>query len=370
MFTSPCLGVYNRGVSPSLSELSEIQRFIIIELPAHPQDIAKVAGEKFGITRQAVNRHLRNLVELGVLTAIGETRNRQYTFPMLRRESAWLTITPQLEEDVVWREKVAPALIGVPENVLDICRYGVTEIVNNAIDHSGSPKVGIEIEYDASRVYIIIIDQGIGIFRKIKEYCGLDDERLAILELSKGKLTTDPNRHTGEGIFFTSRMFDHFSILSGYLYVGCRRSGGDWLMKDRDHRVDGTSVHMEISPLSTHTTKEVFDRYATDHDDYAFSRTHVLVALAKLSHGEKLVSRSQAKRVMARLERFKEVVLDFEGIQEIGPAFADEIFRVFRSEHPDTHITPINITDEVVRMIRRAETATHGGSPPTGTSHP
>lgn len=354
----------------SISELSEVQRFIIRELPAHPQDIAKAAGEKFGITRQAVNRHLRNLVELGVLKAIGETRNRRYIFPMLRREIAWLAITPQLEEDAVWREKVAPALIGVPENVLDICRYGVTEIVNNAIDHSGSDDVGIELEYQVSRISIHIIDQGIGIFRKIKEYCGLEDERLAILELSKGKLTTDPSRHTGEGIFFTSRMFDHFSILSGQLYVDCSRGGGDWLMEDRENPVDGTTVRMEISPLSTHTTKEVFDRYATAQDDYAFSRTHVLVALAKLSHGEKLVSRSQAKRVMARLERFKEVVLDFEGIEEIGPAFADQIFRVFPSEHPETHLTPINTTDEVLRMIRRAKTATHTGSPPTGTSHP
>jgi len=357
-------------VDLSIGKLSEVQRFIIKELPARPRDIAKAAGEKFGITRQAVNRHLRNLVELGVLKAIGETRNRRYIFPMLRRESAWLTITPQLEEDAVWREKVAPALIGVPEHVLDICRYGVTEIVNNAIDHSESAKVGIEVEYQASRISVRIIDQGIGIFRKIKEYCGLDDERLAILELSKGKLTTDPSRHTGEGIFFTSRMFDHFSILSGHLNVGCRRGGGDWLMEDRDHPVDGTSVDMEIGPLSTHTTKEIFDRYATSQDDYAFGRTRVLVALAKLSHGEKLVSRSQAKRVMARLERFKEVVLDFEGIEEIGPAFADEIFRVFWSDHPETHIRPINTTDEVLRMIRRAETATHTGSPSAGTSHP
>jgi hypothetical protein len=127
---------------------------------------------------------------------------------------------------------------------------------------------------------------------------------------------------------------------------------------------------METSPLSPHTTEEIFGRYATAQDDYAFSRTHVLVALAKLSHEEKLVSRSQAKRVVARPERFKEVVLDFEGIEEIGPACADEIFRVCRREHPETYTTPINTTDEVLRMIRRAETATHTGSPSTGTSHP
>jgi len=340
------------------SELSEIQRFIISELPAHPQDIAKVAGARFGISRQAVNRHLRNLVKLGVLKATGETRNREYTFPILRRESASLPITPQLEEDIVWREKVAPVLMGVPDNVLDICRYGVTEILNNAIDHSESSMVGIEVDYQISLINIIVVDQGVGIFRKIKDYCHLDDERLAILELAKGKLTTDPTRHTGEGIFFTSRMFDSFAIFSGPLYVGCSRDGGDWLIEDREHPVDGTSVYMEISPLSTHTPKEVFERYSTAQDDYAFSRTNVLIALAEQSHGEKLVSRSQAKRVMARLERFKEVVLDFKGIQDIGPAFADEIFRVFRREHPETHMTSINKTEEVQRMIRRAETVT------------
>lgn len=338
----------------SISSLSEVQRFIIAELPRHPRDIAKVTAVQFGISRQAVGRHLRRLVAMGVLTAVGETRSRQYTFALLGERSAVLSITPQLEEDAVWRDEVAPVLIGVPENVLNICRYGVTEIVNNALDHSDSKQLVVKTAYDASEIRFIVLDQGIGIFRKIKEYCGLDDERHAILELSKGKLTTDPARHTGEGIFFTSRTFDHFSILSGHLYVSCSRDGGDWLLEDRDHPVEGTSVHMEISPLSTHTTTEVFERYATGQDDYAFSRTHVLVSLAEQSHGEKLVSRSQAKRVMARLDRFREVVLDFKGIEEIGPAFADEIFRVFKNDHPETQITPIQANDAVTRMIRRA----------------
>ena len=54
-----------------------------------------------------------------------------------------------------------------------------------------------------------------GIFKKIQKALDLLDERHAILELAKGKLTTDPKHHTGEGIFFTSRMFDEFTILSG-----------------------------------------------------------------------------------------------------------------------------------------------------------
>jgi hypothetical protein len=70
---------------------------------------------------------------------------------------------------------------------------------------------------------------------------------------------------------------------------------------------------------------------------------------------ESLVSRSQARRLLARFERFKEVILDFEGIASIGQAFADEIFRVFVQENPHIHLTPLNANDEVLKMISRAK---------------
>lgn len=84
-----------------------------------------------------------------------------------------------------------------------------------------------------------------------------------------------------------------------------------------------------------------------------------MVSLAQ-AQNETLVSRSQAKRVLARLERFKEVLLDFKRVTSIGPAFADEIFRVFRSTHPAVHLVVVNASDEVQKMIRRAESAAAG----------
>jgi hypothetical protein len=70
--------------------------------------------------------------------------------------------------------------------------------------------------------------------------------------------------------------------------------------------------------------------------------------------GEKLVSRSRAKRVGNRFERFKRVELDFAGVSDIGQAFADELFRVFAAAHPQIRITPINTEPAVAQMIRRA----------------
>ena len=86
---------------------------------------------------------------------------------------------------------------------------------------------------------------------------------------------------------------------------------------------------------------------------YTFSKTIVPVKLAQ-HEGEKLVSRSQAKRLTMRFQRFQSVVLDFAGVEEIGQAFADEVFRVFRQAHPGTRLLPINLTQEVRNMVKRA----------------
>lgn len=87
-------------------------------------------------------------------------------------------------------------------------------MVNNAIDHSEGKTLHAGVFKYRNSVNIYIVDDGEGIFKKIRRLCRLADERQAILELSKGKLTTDPERHTGEGIFFTSRAFDTFEIES------------------------------------------------------------------------------------------------------------------------------------------------------------
>jgi hypothetical protein len=69
--------------------------------------------------------------------------------------------------------------------------------------------------------------------------------------------------------------------------------------------------------------------------------------------GEKLVARSQAKRLTLRFERFQTVVLDFAGVEEIGQAFADELFRVFHQAHPATTLSPVNMTTAVEMMFKR-----------------
>jgi hypothetical protein len=124
------------------------------------------------------------------------------------------------------------------------------------------------------------------------------------------------------------------------------------LWEDKKDARKGTFIQMVLSSGSTRTTQEVFDSYAAG-EDYGFTKTVIPVFLAEYGN-ENLISRSQAKRLLMRFEKFKEIVLDFDKVKSIGQAFADEIFRVFQSEHPSVRLIPINANEEVTRMIQRA----------------
>ena len=326
--------------------------FILGAVEAHPSDLVRFTTEKFGISRQAVHRVVRRLIDQQLLQASGQTRSRRYGLGPVRERFAVLTVSADLDEDRVWTDLAKPHLAGLPQNVVSICRYGFTEMLNNVVDHSQSSLVAILITRKPQSIELQVRDHGIGIFRKIQTECGLASEHEAILELTKGKLTTDPGRHTGEGIFFSSRMFDDFTISSGEVVLLCRADGEPWSTEKRALQ-EGTFVTMQIDPGSPRTTQEVFERFASAKDDFSFDRTHLLVRLVDLE-GNALVSRSQAKRIVARLERFREVVLDFEGVASVTPAFADEIFRVFASEHPQVRLRPVGDNEQVRQMILRA----------------
>jgi anti-sigma regulatory factor (Ser/Thr protein kinase)/biotin operon repressor len=330
----------------------DIRRFIMQHLEKHPRDVSKVTAEHFGITRQAVNKHLQRLTSEHAIIESGKTRNRIYKLAPLLEWRNQYEITRELAEDEVWRDNIRNTLGHMPENVLNIWQYGFTEMFNNAIDHSSGKFIYVSISKTAMTSEILIRDDGVGIFKKIQTALNLLDERHAILELAKGKLTTDPRRHSGEGIFFSSRMFDEFDILSGGLFLSHKFTDKhDWLL-ERDRFQSGTAVWMKLNNHTSRTTAKVFNHY-TSGDEFGFTKTVVPVNLARYGN-ENLISRSQAKRLVARVELFKTVIFDFEHVPTIGQAFADEIFRVFALSHPDIEIYETHANSEVKRMIARA----------------
>jgi anti-sigma regulatory factor (Ser/Thr protein kinase) len=276
----------------------------------------------------------------------GTTRNRKYTLLVINVFTKVYQISSQLMEDKVWRNDISALLTGFKKNIFDICQYGFSEIFNNALEHSEGKEISVSMSIYPDQIFFSISDDGVGIFNKIQQEYHLDDPLHAILELSKGKLTTNSDTHTGEGIFFTSKMFDYFAIHSHKLVFGSGK--GIAYVTDSDGEIIGTMVIMRISVVSERTTQSIFAKF-TD-EDFGFTKTVVPVSLARYGN-ENLISRSQARRLLARLEKFKSVVLDFENVQSIGRAFADEIFRVFQKSHPDTKIIAANANPEINLLI-------------------
>ena len=337
----------------------EVRQFILANVDDHLHDIAQLTAHHFSMTRQAANLHLQRLIANRDLIKKGKTRRARF---YLAPKKAWqkqyrLTgrNAAQSEHDV-WEADVLPKLADLPANTLDIWRYSFTEMFNNAIDHSGGSRATVRLKRTAVNAEIEIIDNGVGIFKKIQQAMKFPNARYSTLELAKGKFTTDPARHTGEGIFFTSKVLDAFDISSGGVYfVSPPTASSDPEEKEFAKRSGaGTAVWMKLKNTTTRSLKEVFDQFTSPEGDYKFDKTMVPVKLAEQNPND-LVSRSQAKRLLLRIDRFRTVVLDFANVDQIGQAFADEIFRVFARSHPNVDLQVDNANDDVTRMIKRAQ---------------
>ena len=110
----------------------------------------------------------------------------------------------------------------------------------------------------------------------------------------------------------------------------------------------------KISASSNRHLNEVFKEYTNlaGKNDYGFDKTEIRVKLYTI--GGVHISRSQARRVLTDLEKFKIVVFDFDKVSAVGQAFADEVFRVFQNRHPEIKLEAENMNEGVKFMVVRA----------------
>lgn len=305
-------------------------------------------ARRAGITRQAAHKQLQRLALAGQLKRQGAGRASR--FDLVRTPVAlWTLDRAGLDEARVWKNAAqVDAIRDLPSNVRSLLRHALTELVNNAIDHSSGDRVAIAIDKDADTLSLAVTDDGIGIFRHVADTRGLANEREAIGVLQIGKVTTDPERHAGEGLFFVSRMGDLVSIESGQTRWTIDSLRNDAAVEDIAAR-RGTRVAWSVDVGTSRTTQEVFGTF-TD-DDLSFSKTEARIRL--LQQGSEFVSRSEARRLGEQLVKFDRVTLDFSGVSGVGQGFVDELFRVWQRGHPTIELTTINMSPAVRLMINR-----------------
>ena len=326
--------------------------YILEKIDAGVDRLSAHIASTFDISPNTAHNYINQLLEQGIIEKGSRgkyrlvTKSYHYTLSRSNGDIA--------DESKTYSELLEPLVKPLPNNIEHIWNYAFSEMVNNVIDHSEAEHMEIQILQNYLNTTVFIKDDGIGIFNKIKQHFGLADLDDAICELFKGKLTTNSQEHSGEGIFFTSKMMDTFFILSDQKIFTTNKYDIDHSGNLPDTAFQGTLVFMSLSNFSQKTAADIFNQYS-DNDD-GFTKT--IIPLKNIFDTAP-VSRSQAKRVCNNLDRFKEVVLDFDGLEWMGQGFAHQVFVVFQSSHPQISLIPCNMCASIEKMYNHVIAGTN-----------
>lgn len=328
--------------------MAAVTQWITHAAALHGHELPQYLMQHLGISRRRAGVLVAQLVESQWLRNDGTARKPLHRPGTLRQRVQSYALAG-LEEDLPWRRDFAP-FFDLPTEVRRMAQHAFTELLNNAVDHSGGSTVTVSMRQTPLHLQMLVSDNGCGLFERIAQSFDIADPQMAMFELSKGKLTSLPDRHCGHGLFFASRLADVFDIHANRAAFQHRAwSPNAWRgTKPAPH--PGTSIYLAIALDTTRTLESVLKAQSRDASSHGFDRTQVPLRL--LAGADLLVSRADARRVAARLEAFEQAEIDFSGIEAVGHGFADELFRVFRGRHPGVALQPLGMAPAVSSMVR------------------
>lgn len=329
----------------SAEKKNSIILYLLEKIHQGDTSIVKKTADAFETTPATIYKYIDELIENNVLEKKMRGKYelvKNYKTFFFNRSAGEL-----YSEQVIFDKYIKPEIMGFPKNVIDIWEYILGEMINNIIDHSAAENVYIMLVSDYFNTRILLCDDGVGIFEKIKNYFELDSIDDAVSELFKGKVTTDSANHSGEGIFFSSRIADKFAIISSDKIFTHNKFELDSLQDfpNADLPNNGTCVIVDLSNWTKKRTVDIFDEYADDNGEFIKTK----ISIGSYFDGSP-VSRSQAKRLCNRLNNFKKIEMDFAGIEWMGQGFAHQLFVIYQKSNPDIELIPINMNESVQKM--------------------
>jgi anti-sigma regulatory factor (Ser/Thr protein kinase) len=329
-------------------QLHSVTAWITAAALQHGERLPAVVAERLGLGLRSARTLLNRLVEAQWLQREGSTRRPVYR-PGVLRQVVQRYALDGLQEDLPWQRDFAPQLALRPQ-VARLAQHAFSELLNNAVDHSGGTQVTVSVRQTAMHLQLLVSDDGCGVFERIQRRFEIADPALAMLELSKGKLSSDPERHSGHGLFFTARLADIFDLHANQAAYQFRGGPHRSWFAGRPMPRQGTSVYVAIALDTARTLDGVLRAHSADGSGYGFDTTRLPLKLLTGLHTG-LESRAQARRAASRLTQFRRAELDFSGIDDVGHGFADELFRVFSRQHPALELAPVGMSPRVAAMV-------------------
>ena len=335
-------------------DLTSVTAWITVAAHEHGSTLATNVAEKLGVTRRSAQLLLGKLVAAQWLFKEGTRRQPSYRAGALKQVVQRYPLAG-LQEDLPWARDFAP-YFDLPANVTRLAQHAFTELLNNAVDHSGGSSVTVSMRQTPLHLQMLVSDDGCGLFERVQQSFAIDNPALAMLELGKGKLTSQPERHLGHGLFFTSRLADMFDLHANQAAFQFRGWDRRRWVAGKPMARRGTSIYLGIALDTPRTLDDVLRSHSADARSYSFESTAVPLALMTDARSG-LESRAQARRAAARLQDFRSAELDFTGIVDLGHGFADELFRVYARAHPAVELRPVGMTPRVAAMVASVSAA-------------
>lgn len=335
------------------SERLLAEKFLLQCIFEEDPDFVDRTMEKFSVSRSTVYNYINHLQETGELERVGGSMPYRIVY---RTSRFTIDTSKEHSEDRTYNRDIAPLLADLPQNVQKIWRYAITAMLNNAMEHARASAIVCVVNRSRLCTIVGILDNGMGIFRRIaaamREETGeAPTAAEAAAMLYAGGYTVAPDTHVGQGIFFTSRLMDHFAIRSDMQLFTLDPEEAE--ADEGGERFRGTAVQMALANDSTRELSEVMAEYIDPEEGFV----HTEIPMARIFGGGFPVSRSEARRLLDLLADFRSAELDFRGVAELGPDFAHELFAVIARQHPELELRVINANERVAAAIRRAERA-------------
>ncbi len=341
--------VDNCFINNTMNSSAKIKQFILTNISLHQKDIIYTAINQFGISRQAVLKHMNQLIDDNKVKASGKTRDRRYKLIPQVNFNKTIPIKSDYTSYEGIQKNILIHLESLSKNLFQICEYSIEALVSNIVDHANASSIYVKLFLTYSDLHIVISDNGSGLFENIKSKLDLSSTQLAALEIAKGPITTDPLHQSGDGLNTIFHLFDRIKVDSSGFGLCYTNKNNQWKI-DYSKQKQGTRIHLQINPNSSRTCDKIFQKLFNE-EKQAF---RIPISLLKDPSKNSLNSKLNAKSIFWNINYLEEIQFDFYHIDLIGPAFADELVRQSRSINRDAVIDWVNYNITVDLLMKRA----------------
>ena len=332
-----------------MNSSDQIKRFLLDNLSRHQKDIIQAAINKFGISRQAIHRHMGRLIKENKVIAHGTTKGRYYELIPTVNFTKSIDFNLEFSTEKLMQSYIIPHLESLPKNIYEIFEFSIGALLNNIKDHANALNIYLKLFINHKEAHFIISDNGIGIFEHIKSSLGLQNVHSAAIELAKGNIKVNPFEHSRDEINAVIHLFDMVEIDSSGKSLKFINDANKWEIK---HSVQkkGSRIHLLIDPSSKRTCSEIFNVI------FDLEQNKIRIPINLIEHKNQTIinEKSKAKSVLRNIENYKVIEFDFKEIELIGPAFADTLVRETIEVNKFADIEWVNTNKTVDLLMSRA----------------